>query len=44
LLKGAKIGDSGHSSPEDFQISKQLVNKHLNVKLGGQNIPAITDN
>jgi hypothetical protein len=39
----AKIGDSDHFSPEDFQMSKQLVNKHLNVELGGQNIPADTD-
>ena len=38
-----KTGGFDHSSPEDFQMSKQLVNKHLNVELGGQNIPADTD-
>ena len=43
MLVTAKIGDSDHSSQEDFQMSNQLFNKHLNVELGGQNIPANND-
>jgi len=37
-----KTGGFDHSSPEVIQLIKQLVNNHLTISLGGQNIPADT--